>query len=103
MKNVLILGCAYPPELPYFTRGMARVGARVFGVDQQPESNLPAMTRESLSGYLQVDSLFDEQAAFEAVRRWVGPIQFDRVESLWEGTVLLAAKLREALGAPGLR
>lgn len=103
MKNVLLLGCAYPPELPYFTRGLAQVGARVFGVDHQPESQLPALTRESLSGYLQVASLSDEEASFHAVRSRVGSTPFDRVESLWEPTVLLAARLREALGAPGLR
>jgi biotin carboxylase len=103
MKNVLLLGCAYPTELTYFTRGVARVGARVFGVDQPPESHLPPMTRESLTGYLQVASLLDDQAVVDAVRRWAGPITFDHIESLWEPTVLLAARLREALGVPGLR
>ena len=67
MKNVLLLGCAFPPELQYFTRGLAQVGARVFGVDQYPESELPSMTREGLSAYLQVPSLFDESTAFETV------------------------------------
>lgn len=102
-KNVLLLGCAYPPELPYFTRGVAGVGARVFAVDQVPESQLPRMVRECLSGYCQVASLFDEQAAFDTVRRWAGPMSFDRVESLWEPAVLLAARLREAFGAAGMR
>jgi len=103
MKNVLIVGCAYPPELPHFARGLAQVGARVFGVDQQAESQLPPMTRDALSGYVQVDSLFDEMAAVDTVRRWKGPIEFDHIESVWEGTVLLAARLREAFGVPGLR
>jgi hypothetical protein len=102
MKNVLMLGVAYPPELPYFARGVARVGARVYGVDQVPENQLPKIARESLSGYVQVPSLADEQGAFDAVRRAVGSTQFDRVESLWEGVVLLAARLREALGAKGM-
>jgi len=75
----------------------------VFGVDMQPESQLPEITQHALSGYLQVDSLFDEHGAAEAVRRWAGPMQFDHIESVWEGTVLLAARLREVLGAPGLR
>jgi len=103
MKNVLLLGCSWPPELPHFARGLATVGARVFGVDQVPESHLPATARESLSGYLQVTSLFDEHAAFDGVRRWAGAMAFDQVETLWEPTVLLAARLREALGVPGLR
>ena len=102
MKNVLLLGCAWPPELPYFARGLARVGARVFGVDSVPEEHLPPHARESLTGYLQVTSLFDEQAAFDAVRRWAATMSFDHVETLWEPTVLLAARLREELGAPGL-
>lgn len=102
MKNVLLLGCSWPAELSYFARGLARAGARVFGVDAVPESHLPQHARESLSGYLQVRSLFDEQEAFDAVRRWAAPVMFDRVETLWEPTVLLAARLREALGAPGL-
>jgi len=102
MKNVLMVGCAYPPELPHFVRGVASVGARVFGVDMHPESQLPEMTRNALSGYVQVDSLFDEIAAVETVRRWAGPLRFDHIESVWEGTVLLAARLRDALGVPGL-
>jgi formate-dependent phosphoribosylglycinamide formyltransferase (GAR transformylase) len=102
MKTVLLLGCAWPAELSFFARGLARAGARVFGVDGMPESMLPPTARECLSGYLQVTSLFDEQAAFDAVRRWAGSMTFDRVETLWEPTVLLAARLRDALGAPGL-
>lgn len=102
MKDVLLVGCAYPTELTFFARGLARVGARVTGLDQVPESHLPARTRESLSHYVQVDTLFDENAAFESARRQLGSRQFDRVESLWEPTVLLASRLREALGAPGL-
>ena len=102
-KNVLLLGCAYPPELPYFTRGVARAGARVFAVDQVPESHLPQIVRESLSGYCQVPSLFGEEAAFNAVMKWAGSATFDRVESLWEPCVLLAARLREAFDVPGMR
>jgi len=102
MKTVLLLGCAWPAELRFFAHGLARVGARVFAVDSLPESYLPPDVRESLSGYLQVTSLFDEQIAFDAVRRWAGPVRFDQVETLWEPTVLLAARLREALGLPGL-
>ena len=102
-KTLLLLGCNYPPELPLFARGAARVGVQVFGVDQVPESALPNITRDSLSGYVQVPSLQDEQDAFDAVRRWAGSRSFDRVESLWEPMVLLTARLREAFGCPGLR
>lgn len=101
MKTVLLLGCAFPPELPFFSRGLARVGARVFGVDQMPESHLPPMTRDSLSGYFQVASLFNE-VAFDDLLGRVRSMHFDRIESLWEPTVLLAARLRDAMGVPGL-
>jgi len=37
------------------------------------------------------------------VRRWASSREFDHIESVWEGTVLLAARLREAFGVPGLR
>ncbi|HKS21715.1 MAG TPA: hypothetical protein VJZ76_02865 [Thermoanaerobaculia bacterium] len=102
MNNVLLIGCAWPAELSYFARGLARVGARVFAVDGVPESALPPHVRESVSGYLQVSSLSDERAAFDEVRRWPALARVDRVETLWEPTVLLAARLREAFGAPGL-
>jgi formate-dependent phosphoribosylglycinamide formyltransferase (GAR transformylase) len=101
--NVLLLGPGYPAEIPYFARGLAAVGAHVFGVGEQAESQLPDLTKRSLSGYLQVQSFSDEAAVMEAVQRWVGTTSFHRVEALWEPLVLLAARLREVLGAPGMR
>jgi len=101
--NVLLLGPGYPLEIPYFVRGLAAVGARVFGVGDQPEDQLPEMARRSLSGYLQVASMSDEPAVIDAVRRWVGSAEFARVEALAESLVLLAARLRESLGARGMR
>lgn len=101
--NVLLLGPGYPLEIPYFARGLAALGARVFGVSDMPEDQLPEMARRSLSGYLQVPSMNDEPAVIEAVRRWVGSTEFERVEALAETLVLLAARIREALGAKGMR
>lgn len=100
--NVLLLGPGHPGEIPYFARGLAAVGARVFGVGDQPESHLPDLTRRSLSGYLQVRSMDDETGVLKAVRRWIGSTPFERVEALWEPLVLLAARLREALGVKGM-
>ncbi|HLM57620.1 MAG TPA: ATP-grasp domain-containing protein [Pyrinomonadaceae bacterium] len=100
--NVVMISPGYPTEMPYFTRGLARVGAKVLGVGDQPESSLPPETRESLTAYLRVPSLVDEQAAIEAVERWTSPIKVDRVECLWEPGVLLAARLRERLGVAGM-
>ena len=100
--NVVMISPGYPTEMPYFTRGLARVGAKVLGVGDQPESSLPPETRESLTAYLRVASLVDEQAVIEDVVRWTSPIKVDRVECLWEPGVLLAARLRERLGVAGM-
>jgi len=101
--HVILLGPGYPAEIPFFARGLANVGATVLGVGDQPESELPQLTRESLRGYLRVHSLSDEQAVINAVREWIGALRVDRVESVWEPTVLLAARLREVLGVEGMR
>ncbi len=99
---VLMLSPGYPTEMQYFTRGLARVGARVLGVSDQPESELPLAARAHLNAYLRVPSLLDEDAVIEAVRKWTALVRVERVECLWEPGVLLAARLREALGAPGM-
>jgi hypothetical protein len=102
VKKVLFLSPGYPSEMPHFVRGLAEVGARVFGLGDQPEGALPRPVREVLAGYLRVPSLWDEAAVVEAARDWAALGAPDRVECLWEPGMLLAARLREALGAPGL-
>ncbi len=100
--NVILISPGYPSEMPHFTRGLAQVGAKVFGIGDQPPESLPELARRSLSGYLQLDSLWNEEAAVDAVRRWKGAARVERIECLWEPFMLLGARLREALGAPGL-
>src|ERR671921_476146 len=100
--NVLMIAPGYPSEMPYFVRGLAQVGAQVFGVADVAQEELPALARQHLSGYLRVPSLLDEEGVVEAVRRWVGPLRMERVVCLWEPGVLLAAKVREALGIEGM-
>ncbi len=99
---VIMISPGYPAEIPYFTRGLALAGAQVLGVGDQPEHDLPPLAREHLTAYLRVPNLWDEQAVAEAVRRWTAPIRVERVETLWEPGVLLAARIREALGVPGM-
>lgn len=99
---VVMISPGYPTEMPYFTRGLARVGAKVLGVGDQPEDTLPRETREGLTAYLRVPSLVDEQNVVEAVAHWTSPVKVERVECLWEPGVLLAARLRERLGADGM-
>jgi hypothetical protein len=101
--NVLYIAPGYPDEMPLFVRGLSRHGARVFGLGDVPEGQLPEMTRRHLSGYVQAD-IRDEAGAVEAVRRAAaGRVRFDRIVALWEPAVLLAARLREALGVEGMR
>jgi formate-dependent phosphoribosylglycinamide formyltransferase (GAR transformylase) len=99
---VLMISPGYPHEIPYFTRALAWAGARVLGVSDQPEGALPREARDNLAAYLQVPNLQDEDAVVEAVKRWTSPVRVDRVECLWEPGVLLAARLREALGVEGM-
>ncbi|WAS99025.1 ATP-grasp domain-containing protein [Nannocystis punicea] len=100
--NILLLSPGYPGEMPSFTRGLADVGANVYGVGDQHPGALPPSVRERLAGYLQVRSLWDEAAVVEAVRRWPEARRIDKVECLWEPGMLLAARLREGLGVDGL-
>lgn len=101
--NVLMIAPGYPGEMPYFCRGLTRHRAKVYGLSDGPEAELPPMARESLSGYLRVPDLTNEDAVIRAVRAGLGPHRIERVVCLWEPGVVLAAKLREALGAPGMR
>ncbi|MGQ0539161.1 MAG: ATP-grasp domain-containing protein, partial [Gemmatimonadaceae bacterium] len=98
-----MLAPGYPGEMPYFCRGLARRGAAVVGVSDVPETELPALTRENMKGYIKVANFMDEDAVLRAVCERVGATAVDRVVCLWEPGVILAAKLREALGVPGMR
>lgn len=103
MGACLFLSPGYPAEMPWFVRGLAECGVRVAGIGDQPEGALPPTARQALSHYLQVRNLWDEEATVEAVRRWAPSVGgIDRVEVLWEPGMLLAARLREALGVPGM-
>ena len=101
--NVLMIAPGYPGEMPYFCRGLKRHGGSVYGLSDVPEHDLPALTREHLAGYLRVPSLTDEDAVVRNVANWMNGKKVERVVCLWEPGVVLAAKLREALGAEGMR
>ncbi len=100
--NVLMLSPGYPAEMPEFTRGLAEVGANVIGVGDQPAEALPERARHALAAYIQVRSLFDEPRCVAELAAQLRGRRIDRVESLWEPLMVLAARLREALGVPGL-
>lgn len=100
--NVLILSPGYPAEMPAFTRGLAEVGATVFGAGDQHPGSLSETVRSALTDYVHVPSLWDAEAAVRSIRNALKGHRFDRIECLWEPGVLLAAQLREALGVEGL-
>ena len=100
--DVLMFSPGYPAEMPYFTRGLAEVGARVWGIGDQPARALPDVARHALAGYLQVQDLWDERRLLADIARWRGGRGLDRVECLWEPGMILAARLREALGVRGM-
>ena len=100
--NVLMFSPGFPGEMPYFTRGLRRVGASVIGLGDQPQGALPQIARESLSAYVQVPSFTDEPAIFREVEAVHRRTRLDRIECLWEPFLVLAAKLREHLGVPGM-
>ncbi len=100
--KVLFFSPGFPGEMPMFSRGLAEVGARVWGLGDQPAQALPEAVRRALSGYLQVASLWDEEEAVAAARKAHREVSFDRVECLWEPGMLVAARIREALGLPGM-
>lgn len=100
--KVLLLSPGYPPEMPYFVRGLAATGARVLGVGDSAPGALPEMTRRHLASYLHRPSLWREEETVAAVRAWPEARGVERVECLWEPGMILAAKLRAALGVPGM-
>ena len=100
--NVVLIAPGFPAEMPLFTRGLAEVGATVFGVGDGPAAGLPKDAREHLTDYLSVRSLFEEKETVKAVHDWMRGKQVDRIECQWEPGVVLAARMREALGVPGM-
>ncbi|MCA9490582.1 MAG: hypothetical protein KC621_11690, partial [Myxococcales bacterium] len=100
--DVIFLSPGYPPEMSHYVRGLAEVGARVWGVGDSHPQALPDNARKSLAGYLQVPRIMDEQDVLARVREWMKGRNIDRIEAQWEPLVLEAAKLREAFGIPGM-
>ncbi|HEX2573707.1 MAG TPA: ATP-grasp domain-containing protein [Polyangia bacterium] len=85
-----------------YTRGLAEVGARVYGVGDTPPHQLPPELRRHLTDYLAVPRLMDEEDVLERVSAWLRGRTIDRVLCNWEPLVILAARLRERWGIPGM-
>jgi biotin carboxylase len=88
--------------MPEFTRGLAETGAKVFGVGDSHAESMPGLVRRSLSEYIHVRSLWDEDAVINALYERLRGHSLDRIECLWEPGIILAARLREVFGVRGL-
>ncbi len=102
VTDVVFLSPGYPDDIPLFVSGLAAVGARVIGVGDQPVDSLDGRVRQALADYVRIGSWGDEDAAVHTVLGALSGRNVDLVETLWEPTMLLAARLREAIGVPGL-
>lgn len=100
--KVVFLAPSYPPEMQQYTRGLAEVGATVYGIGDSPVSALPASLKQHLGDYLQVPRLMDEADVVNRAHAWLRGREVDRVVSNWEPLVLTAARMRERFGLPGM-
>ncbi len=100
--RVVFLSPTYPPEMQQYTRGLAEVGAQVFGIGDTPREALPASVRPHLHDYLQVPRLMDEEDVLERASAWLRGRSIDRVLANWEPLVILAARMRERWGLGGM-
>ena len=92
----------YPAEMAFFTRGLGQAGADVIGLGDQSQEALPGIARQALAHYVQVGSLAADDQVAETVGAMARHVRIDQVECLWEPYMVLAARLREQLGLPGL-
>ena len=100
--KVVFLAPHYPPEMQQFTRGLAEVGATVYGVGDQPATALSPWLKRYLSDYLQVSHMMDEDHVMGRVSHWLRGREVDSVLANWEPLVVCAARLRERFGLPGM-
>jgi hypothetical protein len=100
--KVVFLAPSYPPEMQQYTRGLAEVGATVYGVGDTPVAGMPGSLKQHLADYLQVPRILDEEDVVARVHAWLRGREVDRVLANWEVLVETAARLRERFGLPGM-
>lgn len=100
--KVVFLAPHYPPEMQQFTRGLAEVGATVYGVGDQPREALSPGLKQYLSDYLHVAHMTHEEHVMARVHEWLRGREVDTILANWEPLVLCAARLRERYGMPGM-
>ena len=104
--NVVLISPSFPADNGHFTRALnALPGVRVLGVGDQSAAAMEPEVRAALDDHLVVHDLWNEEATVQQTMEWLKKkgLRAHRVECLWEPGVVLAARMREALDAPGLR
>ena len=102
MTRILLIAPTFPAEMPIFAKALVDLGAEVVGLADSPRDALPPDLSERFGDYWTVPSLWQEDEVVAEVTQRARTERFDRVECLWEPGVLLAARLREALGVSGM-
>ena len=100
--RVVFFSPAYPPEMQQYTRGLAEIGASVYGVGDSAQAALPPDLKRHLAGYLQVPRIMDEDDVMDRVSTWLRGREIDRVLANWEPLQVMAARLRERWRVPGM-
>jgi len=100
--KVVFLAPHYPPEMLQYTRGLAEVGAAVYGIGDQPAAALPHELKPYLADYLHVPRIMDEDDVVARSHAWLRGRSVDRILANWEPLVLTAAKMRDRFGVPGM-
>ena len=100
--RVVFIAPVYPPEMLQYTRGLAEVGAEVYGVGDTAAASLAPSLKRHLTDYLQVPRLLDEDDVIARVHAWLRGRDVDTVLANWEPLVLTAARLRERFGMGGM-
>ena len=100
--NVLMLSPGLPGRDAVLHAGLAEVGARVIGVGDQPPTRCPASAREALRR-LRADRRWPTRTPCSAALRRARARTRDRPGRVPVGAdMILAARLREAIGLPGM-
>lgn len=100
--RVVLLSPGYPAEMIKFARGLAEVGVSVYGIGDTPRDQLPHSVRPYLHDYLAVPRILDEGDVIGRATDWLRGSAVDRVLTNWEPLVVLAARMRERWGMPGM-
>lgn len=101
MTSVIFIEPAFPDNQHEFVRALHAVGANVIGIGERPADWLGEDLLHWMSHYEQVDSVVDESALLDTVKRIQSEVRVDRLEATVEAHVLAAARVREACGISG--